>query len=146
MFKNKIETKTKESCLKEFEVLLEEITVLGISHEPYIYKKKVNKEEEVLAHGIEKNVDLNTLSKFEKAYYMTKQTVVSYYRQNPKDLVFTLVVFFLSILLLIVISKLNTVQNQIGTLGVELQRLALVRESLDMCMNKLVEAPFKSDV
>jgi hypothetical protein len=111
-WKNKIEAKTKESYKKEIDLWLEDVAAKGFSYE--VYKKKgiaVKEEDEVLLHGVERDVNLNILPKYKQFIHFIQTIVSEYYDYNTRDFLNLLAWCVVIIVLSLIYVKLNRLEN-----------------------------------
>jgi hypothetical protein len=114
-WKNKIETKTKESYKKEMELWLEDVTAKGFNYEIFNTKKMnlVKEEEEILLHGIQKEVNFDDLSSYQQILYRVKKFIIDYYNTNPRDF-FLIIGWCVGLLMmLMILRKLSRIENMI---------------------------------
>lgn len=92
---------------------MEFITAKGIIFENYNApaKKKSIKEEEILLHGIERNIDLDSLHPVKKTYYKTKAMFKEYYYQNSRDIYLGIIITVIFLFIFVILNKLNKIQN-----------------------------------
>jgi hypothetical protein len=110
-FKTKIEKRGKEEYKVEVDTWLENISSRGVNFENFHKKKPSIVEEETLLHGIEKNIDLENLSKFRRKIYILRNEIFEIYYNNKKDFfIFTFLIILL-ILMLSIYKRLSKIEH-----------------------------------
>jgi hypothetical protein len=130
VFRGTIEKKAKEEYKKEIDKWLEDLTAKGIAWENYQPPKKQKKQEEaVLKHGVEKNVNIESLTNWERFLFKANTIANELLRSHKKDLYYGAAIFMLFLMMILLISKVNWQSNMLVKTNKNIENLQILLES-----------------